>query len=356
MPITVYCKKCGRKINAPDHTAGKQGKCPDCGVTVDVPMQSESTPPALASDGQATPASSPVGQAPSLGQGGQDSTAVETPITRLIDKGLGLARFFDSKPGRFDRFQRSLANSGVMAVLASGGMFSVALLILAIKTDSLSLSAMAAGCLVAAVVLHYVAARFVIAGSAVIRSSPTAVSSSNFGDCFGLILSLVAVGALATGAYETIKASEGWPFLLGLGVFCVAFPLGLICLNPRECLNIQTDSSQATAGETAISLYMFFFRACAVLAPGVLFFGSALSAVASMLAIVGLLVAKTHLDFAAASAALLGANISLFVASALAPLVLYLTYLSNALFADVLSAAFRIARNTEAGNPKGVSQ
>jgi DNA-directed RNA polymerase subunit M/transcription elongation factor TFIIS len=37
MPISFSCGKCGKKLKAPDHAAGKTSKCPGCGAPVTCP-------------------------------------------------------------------------------------------------------------------------------------------------------------------------------------------------------------------------------------------------------------------------------------------------------------------------------
>lgn len=37
MPISFSCRKCGKKLKAPDSAAGKSSKCPGCGATVTCP-------------------------------------------------------------------------------------------------------------------------------------------------------------------------------------------------------------------------------------------------------------------------------------------------------------------------------
>ncbi|HEV3143323.1 MAG TPA: hypothetical protein VGZ47_05490, partial [Gemmataceae bacterium] len=37
MPISMICPGCGGSIKAPDHAAGKTGKCPKCGLAVQIP-------------------------------------------------------------------------------------------------------------------------------------------------------------------------------------------------------------------------------------------------------------------------------------------------------------------------------
>jgi len=66
MPIKFKCK-CGHVLNVPDKFAGKNGKCPQCGETVKVPVLKAAVPkaagPKPAAAG-AAPAGSPAGRIP----------------------------------------------------------------------------------------------------------------------------------------------------------------------------------------------------------------------------------------------------------------------------------------------------
>ncbi len=37
MPIIFYCSSCGKKLKAPDASAGRRVPCPKCGAPIDVP-------------------------------------------------------------------------------------------------------------------------------------------------------------------------------------------------------------------------------------------------------------------------------------------------------------------------------
>src|SRR5262245_45627521 len=77
MPISVTCGSCGTKLSAPDHQAGKRGKCPRCQATVELisaPLPAAAPTPneriieafRVAGPLNAVPASAPAG-APELG-------------------------------------------------------------------------------------------------------------------------------------------------------------------------------------------------------------------------------------------------------------------------------------------------
>lgn len=44
MTIEFYCKQCYQKVETPDSTAGKKGRCPHCGQIAMIPLASEAPP------------------------------------------------------------------------------------------------------------------------------------------------------------------------------------------------------------------------------------------------------------------------------------------------------------------------
>jgi hypothetical protein len=41
MPIVFYCPACSHRLKVADDTGGKRGRCPNCGVPVSIPFESE---------------------------------------------------------------------------------------------------------------------------------------------------------------------------------------------------------------------------------------------------------------------------------------------------------------------------
>jgi phage FluMu protein Com len=40
LPIEFHCSECGKMLRTPDNSAGKKGRCPDCGTIMTIPVQS----------------------------------------------------------------------------------------------------------------------------------------------------------------------------------------------------------------------------------------------------------------------------------------------------------------------------
>jgi hypothetical protein len=79
MPIQFKCK-CGHVLNVPDKFAGKNGKCPQCGETVKVPIPKAAAPKTAASS--AAPAGTPTGRAPA-----QSATGVSAKVAASTGAG-----------------------------------------------------------------------------------------------------------------------------------------------------------------------------------------------------------------------------------------------------------------------------
>jgi predicted RNA-binding Zn-ribbon protein involved in translation (DUF1610 family) len=59
MPIEFHCQSCNRLMRTPDTAAGKKGKCPHCGVLMDIPEPSSPTPSSHAPAQDRQPVSGP---------------------------------------------------------------------------------------------------------------------------------------------------------------------------------------------------------------------------------------------------------------------------------------------------------
>lgn len=55
MPIHAACPHCAKSIKAPDHLAGKSGKCPSCGGVVPIPPPKPFDPLSVLDDGTREP-------------------------------------------------------------------------------------------------------------------------------------------------------------------------------------------------------------------------------------------------------------------------------------------------------------
>ena len=112
MSISFQCA-CGKKIQAPDSTAGKAGKCPGCGGTVTVPSPAAATATVAVLDADPVDVPREAGAEVAVSQGGSmRATAVrqenENEITLAFEGvkplavAAALAAFFKSQNYRLE--------------------------------------------------------------------------------------------------------------------------------------------------------------------------------------------------------------------------------------------------------------
>ena len=167
---------------------------------------------------------------------------------------------------------------GHYAVLGGGVLTLAYAIYAAVRQNSFAVFAIGLGLVVALAVAQFVAMRFLDAADTVIDATPSRVSSTAFLECAGLLALLLAAGALLGGVATAIRVRDALPLLpalcTGLSLTC----FGAMALHPRMA-NVGTGGG--TAGEEAIGLVSFFFKAALKLAP----LGFALFAVAGALAV-----------------------------------------------------------------------
>ena len=173
----------------------------------------------------------------------------------------------------------SLAKRGGHYAVLAGGVLTLAYSIYAaIQQNSFAIFALGLGLVAALAIAQFVAMRFLDAADTLIGATPSRVSSPAFLECAGLIVLLFAAGTLLSGVAGAIAARSFMVLLpavlLGIALTC----FGAMALHPRMA-NVSTGSG--TAGEEAIGLLAFFFKAWLKLAP----LGFALFAVTGALAV-----------------------------------------------------------------------
>lgn len=277
--------------------------------------------------------------------GGTAEEAVSSPIVSLIESLLGCVRFLGKRPEGFPRYQRFLTRVGCIALVFAGIVCLVHFVILAVRASSFGLILTGLEGVLAALVLHYVAAKFGNAGQQILAGETHIMSSKAFMDCLGLVTALGAVGALVSGVIDAINFRSFSP-LLPMLVACVLLAhLALFCLNPKECLNIEHDPKKARAGETALAILTFVFRCALAVTPVVLGAGAAAGTVWMAFSMIG-----TWGSDPGASLAAFGSASTLVIQAGIAPLLVYVLYLLAMLGVEIALAIFRIARNTERGS------
>lgn len=159
---------------------------------------------------------------------------------------------------------------GHLGILASAGLGFLFALITAVRTNSFRAFLLGIGWVLLIFVAQYTAYKFHDAGETLIRNNPTQMASLIFLDCLGF---LMVGGGFVFFIYSIVRAGQGGGagiFILGLGIFITAEFLALAAFNPTS-INIGIVGSNP-AGQEAIGIFTFFFKALMKLTP--ILFGS----------------------------------------------------------------------------------
>jgi hypothetical protein len=167
---------------------------------------------------------------------------------------------------------------GHYAVLGGGALTLVYAIYAAIRQNAFSVFMLGLGLVVALAVAQYVAMRFLDAADNLIDATPSRVSSTAFLECAGLIVLLMAAGVLLSGVTGAIALGSLLPLVPALLGAVALTCFGAMALHSRMA-NVSAGSG--TAGEEAIGLLAFFFKAGLKLAP----LGFALFAIVGALAV-----------------------------------------------------------------------
>jgi hypothetical protein len=153
---------------------------------------------------------------------------------------------------------------GHFAVLAGGALTVLYAIFAAIRMNSFATFATGLGIVVALAVAQFAAMRFLDAADTTINATPSRISAHAFLECVGLLSLLGGLAVLLTGLAGAIAAHSFLPllpailFTLGLTYF------GAVALHPQMA---NVSIAPGTAGEEAIGLLSFFFKAGLKLVP-----------------------------------------------------------------------------------------
>jgi hypothetical protein len=153
---------------------------------------------------------------------------------------------------------------GHLAVLTGGALTVLYAIFAAIKMNSFAMFATGIGIVVALAVAQFAAMRFLNAADTTIAATPSRISSHAFLECVGLLSLLGGLAVLLTGIGGAIAAQSLLPLLPAI-LFTLALTyFGAVALHP-QIANVSI--APGTAGEEAIGLLSFFFKATLKLVP-----------------------------------------------------------------------------------------
>ncbi len=324
---TIECRDCGASLSVYDHQVGRLGECPRCGATMRI--------------------SATVFGSVEEGGGWPEVGPVATPLVGPMDWLVGRLRFLRRFPGRFDAYMNVLGRLGLLGTLLAGAVMFLHLTVMAIGNDSMFTFLAGLGGALTAVVLHYVAARFLNAGRDLLRTNPQMIMPDALLDSLGLLGALATVTLLVLSLTAAVEvAQQGYSlqsvlrFMWRLGATVLAFHLTLCFLNPTETMNVHAEVADASGGETALGILRVLGRCVLALVPLVLAVG-VLGSASAMLLLMVVVWAGEPLEFMFGPAALAAA-----VASA-TPIFVYLAFVGYVLILDLYQAILQIARNTQ---------
>lgn len=240
---------------------------------------------------------------------------------------------------RLERVETALVQAGQWGLLALAALGCLAGLVIAIKTNTLSNLLFGLAWIPVVLVLQYVAAKFVSAGTVLLRASPGELSSRAFLDCVGLIGFLAGLVFFIFGIFAGIR-EESWAiFGAGAGAFVGACFFLVLTLNP-ETLNIAI-RDYASAGQEAIGILTFFMKVGLRLVPFV-------QGIAILVAVVLMLVHIVQVFRGMIGDYLeLAGTLFLTGYAALLPLGAYLVFILYCLGIDVLGAILSLPRKLD---------
>jgi hypothetical protein len=270
------------------------------------------------------------------------------PLREPLDKFLISVKYGDQfmafyrrlfSLGRFERVEALLIQAGHIGLLAVAALGLLAGILIAIKTNTLSNLLFGLAWVPLVLVLQYVAAKFVLAGRVLLRTSPGGLSSRAFLDCIGMIGFLLGVVFFILGIFNGIHGESWAIFALGSGMLAVASFFLVLTLNPGM-LNIAI-RDYSNAGEEALGILTFFMKVFLRLVP--LAYGMGVMVAAILMVVNEVQILKGNIgDFME-----MGGSLFLTIYAALLPFVAYLVFILYYLGIDVLRAILSLPRKLD---------
>lgn len=231
---------------------------------------------------------------------------------------------------------------GHLAYMAAAVVLVLAFLVLGIRSDSFKIFFIGLLILLpAAVILHFLAALFLDAGSALLKKSPSELSSSAVLAFFALVFLAGSLYCFLMGLYGLINGGPFLDFGHWMGGFAVLLFACGIALHPST-VNV-TAGMDMSAGEEALGISMFLVKLPVRLVP--FLFG-----VASVMGLCGafylfyLVIAK-ELFFATAEAYHFARGV---LSVGLLPFLIYVGFAVSYLLVELLRAILRTPGRIEA--------
>ncbi|MBC8522337.1 hypothetical protein H8D29_00245 [PVC group bacterium] len=231
-------------------------------------------------------------------------------------------------------------STGHLLLMVGIPLIGTAGLILAIKTDSISLLLEIVGWIVALCIAQYTSWRSLIASRRLLSTTPTSIQNTFVLDIAGVVFAILGCATLVISVVIAVKINNYSLILSGICAFAIFELSASLAFSPSSCnMNIGSTSS----GEEAIGLMSFFLKILLLLGPFVYF-------VASLGGCVIVSVSLYNLTINAEERFLQGviqfeSAKLVFVAGGFYPVVFYLIFLVYYLFIDVFRSILQIGND-----------
>ncbi len=274
------------------------------------------------------------------------TAGIEAVTVRWLD---ALLAFVQQKLNEsfFDTSIRLASKWGLLGIYAAAILGFLVTLVSAIRADSLNMMALGLVWVVASVILHYVAAKFLPVTQSIVANTPSKLSCAALPRCVGLLACLAGVVILCFGVYTAIQSKTLWPCFLALGLLIACESKAAAALNP-QLLGITFDSFNS-AGQEAIGVLSFVMKMTLRLVPIVFGAGMLLGTLYGLILACGLFG-----DNAAEAKDSLTALAPILLAFQALPLAGFLVFILYYLTVDVMSAILKVpGKLDELKNPAG---
>jgi hypothetical protein len=314
--ITFRCEFCSHRINADEGIIGQRVRCPnkECQQVIAV----------LAPQPAAEP-----------------GTLVTLP-TKLLDALLGQLRFLRGHADPFWKYQRVMARIGVHAILVAGGLIALQLIIAAIRMNQMNIFGLALAALGATVLLHYLAAKFAMAGELLLRGTPETIGHMGVPDCFGLCAAGGAILLLLGGTWVAIQTRSIFTFGFSFVGFLILAHGAIFYLNAEDCLNIRHDVEKKRPGSMALAIIVFLARGGLAIAPVDVALLAGVGAIWAAVSLVQSFGSDNYAVPQIESLSAAGGYILLVIYAGIIPLLAYLSYLLYMLFVELCQAVLTL--------------
>ncbi len=164
-------------------------------------------------------------------------------------------------------------NAGHFAILSGGALGLIYCIVIAIKRNELVPALVGIGFVIALAIGQFVAMRFLGAGDTLIANTPHRISSKAFLECCGLLALPAALSVWVSGLIIGIRLGGTNSFVViipALFYSTILLYLGALAFNPKV---VNVIVGEGSAGEEAVGILGFFFKAGLKLVPIFFLFG-----------------------------------------------------------------------------------